>query len=565
MRKLSVLLVVGLAFSSLPASADPSQRADRRSGVQAAGGATGGVSSGSGSGARVFGDFDDDGKDDLVVGVPGEDVGAVNGAGAIQIFYGESGGLSTSTSQLVTESDTPDTTPSGNNGSQPGDNFGASLAAADFDNDGFTDLAIGSPGEAAGLGAVTILYGSASGLLLTGAQFFQGPNLGAPHGETGASLAAGKFDTGPTFDLAIGIPGADNTDLEEPATNAGAVAIAYGTPNGLDLNGIDDPENVNVLAQWEQGVEGRPEDNERFGSSLAAGNFGRNGQWDLAVGVPQDYINGTQSGSVAVFYGGSATIIGEELNGLFTATDQLWSQGSVGVADQPEEPDVFGIGLAASNLGKSQHADLAIGAPGEGVGSMEAVGVMHVLFGSASGIVSKGSKVLSQNTTGVPDSSEMFDAFGFSIAAGDFDGDGDNDVAVAAPQESFGSGVTEAFAAGQVTVIPSGDNGPTGAGSKTWSQKTTGIPDEPELTDFFGLTLAVGNFGRTGAADLAIGAPRETLNDDAIDPLENAGAVHVLFGTSDGLKAANDQFITQDCSGCPDTAEDGDLFGSGLG
>jgi hypothetical protein len=54
---------------------------------------------------------------------------------------------------------------------EAGDRFGSSLGGADFNNDGFDDLAIGVPretvGDATGTGAVNALYGSASGLQVT--------------------------------------------------------------------------------------------------------------------------------------------------------------------------------------------------------------------------------------------------------------------------------------------------------------------------------------------------------------------------------------------------------------
>jgi hypothetical protein len=43
--------------------------------------------------AGVYGDFNNDGFDDLVVGAPGEDIGTINNAGAVNIFYGSSSGL----------------------------------------------------------------------------------------------------------------------------------------------------------------------------------------------------------------------------------------------------------------------------------------------------------------------------------------------------------------------------------------------------------------------------------------------------------------------------------------
>ena len=42
---------------------------------------------------ELFADFNGDGFDDLAIGVPWEDVGGVENAGAVNVLYGSSGGL----------------------------------------------------------------------------------------------------------------------------------------------------------------------------------------------------------------------------------------------------------------------------------------------------------------------------------------------------------------------------------------------------------------------------------------------------------------------------------------
>jgi hypothetical protein len=67
---------------------------------------------------------------------------------------------------------------------EAGDNFGATLAVGDFNNDNFTDLAIGVPDEdiedVVDAGLVHMVYGSASGLLATGNQLFHRNKPGLP-------------------------------------------------------------------------------------------------------------------------------------------------------------------------------------------------------------------------------------------------------------------------------------------------------------------------------------------------------------------------------------------------
>jgi hypothetical protein len=64
------------------------------------------------------------------------------------------------------------------------DQFGAQLAAGDFNNNGFADLAAAAPEETVGTlpaaGAVSVLYGSGGGLTTTGGQLFTQNSAGVP-------------------------------------------------------------------------------------------------------------------------------------------------------------------------------------------------------------------------------------------------------------------------------------------------------------------------------------------------------------------------------------------------
>jgi hypothetical protein len=61
-------------------------------------------------------------------------------------------------------------------GPELGDSFGFALAASDFNDDGYADLAVGIPEEDIGTiynaGAVAVLYGTADGISVTGNQFW---------------------------------------------------------------------------------------------------------------------------------------------------------------------------------------------------------------------------------------------------------------------------------------------------------------------------------------------------------------------------------------------------------
>ena len=71
-------------------------------------------------------DFNDDGADDLAVGAPGESVGSIRFAGAVNVLYGSTGKLTGSGSQIFTQD-----TPGVGGSAEPGDSFGAVLVAGD--------------------------------------------------------------------------------------------------------------------------------------------------------------------------------------------------------------------------------------------------------------------------------------------------------------------------------------------------------------------------------------------------------------------------------------------------
>jgi hypothetical protein len=149
------------------------------------------------------------------------------------------------------------------------------------------------------------------------------------------------------------------------------------------------------------------------------------------------------------------------------------------------------------------------------------------------------------------------DQFGSSLAAADFDGDGDSDLAVGAT----GALVSAQVAAGRVYALEGGPGGILAGTSQSFDQGRFGIPDDPETLDFFGRTLAAGDFDGDGFADLAVGLPEEDL---ASPDREDAGVVHVLYGSVSSLGVTGNQYLVPGTGGLGGSADPFDRFGAAL-
>jgi hypothetical protein len=419
---------------------------------------------------------------------------------------------------------------------------------ADFNDDGFIDLAVGVPGEAIGAavsaGAVDVLYGSADGLTGSGSRaFWQGAGGAGGVLETGDGLgespAAGDFDNDGFADLAVGAP----FEGVGAAGDAGAVNVLYGSAAGLTGSGS------RQFWQGTGGAAGTAETLDQFGAALAVGDFDNDGFADLAVGVPgEDIGSASDAGAVSVLYGSA--------DGLTGSGSRAFWQGAGDAAGSLEAGDGLGASLAAGDFNDNGFSDLAAGAPGEDVARFEDAGAFNTLYGSADGLTGAGSQVFSQATTGMAAFPDLFDAFGFALAVGDFDDNGIADLAIGSPFDD-GAGPADA---GFVNVVYGSAAGLTTSGSQAfWQGDPRGVPGSSESGDLFGFALTVGGFNADGPADLAIGVVGEDIGG-----VVDAGAVIVLYGSAGGLSGTGGQLFRQGAGGVAGVAETFDSLGWAL-
>jgi hypothetical protein len=466
-------------------------------------------------------DFNGDGFADLAVGAPGEAVGALTGAGALNVLYGSANGLQPS----------PDIFFQGSGGvagtAEPDDAFGAALAKGDFNGDNHFDVAVGVPNEAVGsvtlAGAVNVLYGSPGGLTGAGSQLFTDANP-ERFDFFGTSLATGDFDGDGFFDLAVGAPG----EAIGSAGGAGAITVLFGSSGGITTAGRQ------VLFQG-GGIGGTAETDDNLGFALATGLLANDDLADLVVGVPGEDVGATlDAGAVNVLAGSGGGLV----------------DGSLATQGNPEEGDAFGAAVATGDFDDTPGDDPAIGAPGETVGGHVGAGAVSVFNGPPNALANE--RLLFQGTAGIPGNPEAGDAFGAAVAPTDSNGIDQWDLAVGVPNESVGPDEQ----CGVVNLLAGSTTGPSGG--------TLVLQSNPEDFDAFGQAIAGGfflhDFDNNGFFDLAVGAPIERIGSQ-----QSAGAVSVFyaFGGSGGIVSPGPAFF-QGSGGLGGTAEASDFFGAAL-
>lgn len=464
-------------------------------------------------------DFDGRGHPSLVVGAPSLQVGKVDGAGGVVVLPPAAGGA-VSRAKFLSQS-----TKHVPGASERGDAFGAAMVSADFDGDGYADLAVGQPQESVGKhfqsGAVTVLYGSRHGL--SGRRSIQLVQTGHSHGSAafGSALAAGDVTRDGYPDLVVGAPGDDGVVGSRQTPASGSVTVFPGGTRGLSTD----------RARRLLGQRGTTGYDQGFGAALAIGDVDHDGRGDLVVVSTGDGSPDAQNYAGSVAYCHSA-------DGGPTSCRRLAHDDALAGATS----------LVLAHLSGSASPEIAVGVPQNDDDTNPGSVQILTLAGAPVPAVAQQSS-LTQRSAGVPGASaKMSDGFGQSLSAGDVDGDGFDDLVVGAPDEQ----VSGHPSAGRVVVVHGAPSGWRTTRNESIDEGSPGVPRSSTSYDFFG--TAVDLTGHDGHLDLVIGAPGKT---------KGSGTLTLLPGTADGFDTTRSRVYRLSTLGYPKPAKAS--FGNAVG
>ncbi len=434
------------------------------------------------------GDFNGDGKDDILVGAPLSD-GPDNArpdAGETYVIFGRTGDeakVDLATSQ-------PDLTVVGANAS---DNLGFTVAAGDVNGDGIDDILVGArfatpAGGAASAGEVYVIFGSPSprGTVDIGQGQQDVTIAGANAGDfLGYALTAGDVNGDGIADI-ITAASAASPDAARP--NAGEAYVIFGS-SGLSgrIDVAQGQQDFTILGAEAQDL---------LANYAATGDVNGDGITDILLGTHKaDGPDNARpdAGEAYVIFGRSS---------LQGTLDLASGDGFVTIYGADAQ-DWLGFYLTAADVNGDGIADAIVGARNaDGPDNRRNnCGEVYLIFGRKN--LPKGIDIArgQQDVTIV--GAGPNDLLGHALAAADIDGDGIADVVAGAPTAAALN--NSRAEAGEVGIF---------AGRSAWPAVLDAASQHPgvvisgaEAGDELGFSVASGDFDGDGKADVMAGAP----------------------------------------------------------
>jgi len=395
-------------------------------------------------------------------------------------------------------------------GTNPGGQFGSSLAVGDFNGDKVDDIAIGSPFDSNNNrewnGKVSIYFGMKGKVskLKTYSMYPDVIVYGEAAGDQiGTSLTFGDFNKDGKSDLAIGAYNAKYKDIRP-----GKVYLIYGhKPKGVDkLDLASKQPNIKFIGK---------DDGDNFGLSLSTVDINNDGIDDIVIGSPYASTEGIKKcGAVYGFYG---------KNGGMSSAVYSLDYGPADVTFYGRETNErFGSSIAGGHISGERFNDLVVGAYSSSANGVPQAGEVYFFKGR-----SFFPDVVKFPTTLIQGTKDK-GWFGFSISVKDMNKDGKDDLAIS----SFPYQMKDNT--GSLFVFYGGDKFSSDkAAFYADKEHSNIIISNPSGESFLGASVLLDDFNKDGKADLFLGAP------GIGNPISTeAGNVYAFFSGENRFKSS---------------------------
>ena len=310
--------------------------------------------------------------------------------------------------------------------------------------------------------------------------------LGRDAGDTaGAAVAVGDVSGDGIADVLIGAP--QSGSFDNTRERGGEVGIVFG---GLSL-----PKNIKMVDADRSFYGATP--SARLGTALAVGDINGDGAGDIIMGAPEADAPSNGEGAAYVFFGGGLLRPDKRTDLAQTHADIILWGGETGAR--------LGRAIATGDFNNDGITDMAVGAPGEGDRfNRNNAGIVYIFFGQRG--LERGIEIFPFVLPVLAVIEGPFsNAFaGASLAAGDVNGDGIDDLLIGMPL----TGPLRDTTAGSAVVIFGGASlGPNTVVDLADPSQVDLRIDSAVLGDRFGTSIGTADINGDGTHDILIGAP----------------------------------------------------------
>jgi peroxiredoxin len=347
--------------------------------------------------------------------------------------------------------------------------FAVSPGPVDLNKDGLPEVVIGAPAAKDDKGAVFIHYGRNAGSFENPDFILTGKNAGS---RFGASLLVTDVNNDDIPDLIVG--------GSMSRKSRGGVSVFLNSKNGLSQI----PEHI-----IEGGTAG-----DWFGSSLAAGDFNKDGFADLAVAA----LNEANRGAVHLYYGARTGI-----------------SGKTTVINGNKAYNYFGSAACIGDINHDSFDDLIVSATGENGKGVDR-GAVYVFFGGTEGIAGNADIIIEGEN-------DMDEFGGALLCNADLDEDGRRDLVIGAS----GSSKVGKHAGAVLLFFGPLIKGSSGANILNAVDADLTLTHGESGSMYGSCLTGLGDVNGDGIDDFAVGAMNAQKHP------ERAGAVYIYYGSRD--------------------------------